>query len=238
MSPLRRIIVMTLLSSSLSVARGDDVLLFTAVYSVEQAGITLGSMTRSVRREAGGQYVYESHSEANGLLSLMLDDPIVERSVFTPVDLRPRPLSYVYEAGSNLKKRVTVEFDWNRHTITSEAKGTRWTMTAPAGTQDKLLYQYTLMLDLTRPGAALSYEVADGGAVKNYTFERLGSETMDSPFGRFETIKVRHQRADGRRRTTLWCAPALRFVPVRVDQDRDGTLRTARLRSLTFGAPP
>lgn len=212
----------------------EEVATFEATYEVRQSGLQVGVMRRSVRAESPERYVYESVSHATGPVALFVRERVVERSVWTLEDGRPRPLHYLYESqgGDEDHKRVSIEFDWGAGEATNEAEGQRWSMPVGEQVQDKLLYQLALLYDLRRAAADLDYQVADGGHLKDYHFTRLGEEVIDSPLGRYRTVKVEHLRTDKHRRTTLWCSPELGYLPVRVDQERGGTLRTAWLTRL------
>lgn len=229
------VLALVLAGASPSAPAAGPIEPFEAVYTVEQGGTRLGTMRRTLRVEGGGRYIYESVSTASGLLALILRDRILERSLWTLEEGRPRPLSYLYEESDSPEegRRVSVEFDWAAGQATNESEGQRWRMDVDAGTQDKLLYQLTLTFDLRRGADTFDYPVADGGRLKNYRFTRLGEETLDSPLGRYRTVKLQHVRGNRGRRTTLWISPELDFMPLRVDQEKDGVVRTAWLTELT-----
>ncbi|MCK4587906.1 MAG: DUF3108 domain-containing protein, partial [Gammaproteobacteria bacterium] len=62
--------------------------------------------------------------------------------------------------------------------------------------------------------------VADGGKLKSYDAVIQKTETIETPAGEFETIRV--NRDDGKRVTTLWCAPDLNYLPVRIEHYKKG----------------
>lgn len=207
---------------------------FEALYRVEQAGLSLGEMRRSLRRRADGDYVYESLSRATGLAALLVRESVLERSVWRLRDGDAQPLRYEEEkTGGERDALSRVDFDWPRGMAIGAGSGGAWEMAVTPAVQDRLLYQFSLVLDLRRGASGpLEYSVADGGSLKHYRFRRLGEESLEGPLGRYQTVKLQHVREDKRRVTTLWCAPALDFMPVRVDQERDGSRRTAWLVEL------
>ncbi|HDY84394.1 MAG TPA: DUF3108 domain-containing protein, partial [Methylophaga sp.] len=74
---------------------------------------------------------------------------------------------------------------------------------------------------------------ADGGKLKNYQIRVIGKETITTPLGEIDTIKLtRHRNKDEDRETTLWCSPALDYMPVKLEHIEDETTFTAVIRQL------
>ena len=48
-------------------------------------------------------------------------------------------------------------------------------------------------------------------------FERVGTETVKTPIGRFEAIKLRRVRENSTRNTLIWIAPSLNYSVVKND---------------------
>lgn len=234
---VRRIAVRTLATflvgaSGWAAAIADDAAPspFTVTYELRQNAVLLARMERSLREEADGTWVYESSSSPAGLLGVIRRDRIVERSVWRPEDSQLRPRHYEYHhTGRGNERHVVLEFDWNSQTVTNEVNGQPWRLHLPGPVLDKLLYQYALTRDLGNGVDELRYQVADGGGIKVYRFERAGTETLHTRLGVFETVKLHRLDSDGR--TTIWCAPELDYMPVRVEQHRD-----RRAFSLTISA--
>jgi hypothetical protein len=207
-------------------AAGAPVRPFTVRYDFIGNDMLLARMERSLRANPDGSYIFQSKSEAAGMLAILLDDNIDESSLWTLTDGRPRPLKYQYlhTGRKEGERRAVLDFDWKKGVVTNRINNDPWTMKVPTGAQDKLLYQYTLMLDLQEGKKILSYDIADGGELKNFRFERLGTETIETPLGRLQAVKL--QRIRGSRRTVIWCAAAYDYLPVRIEQYKDGKVLT------------
>jgi len=209
---------------------------FDALYAVYGYGLRIAESRRSLRpAPAGGRLVYESFTHAVGIAAWIAKDRIHERSEWSYHEGRPRPLHYVYDRRGGRKTRhLEMRFHWERGEVEHRVDGRPpWRLRVPPDAQDKLLYQIAIMLDLAR-GAPLRYRIADGGRLRDYRFEVLGRETVEVPAGRFETVKIR--RLDDRRGTTVWCAPALRYLPVRLAQtETDGTPLRMELLEVRWG---
>ncbi|MCC6206970.1 MAG: DUF3108 domain-containing protein [Gammaproteobacteria bacterium] len=207
---------------------------FTARYKADyhyNAGILLSAkMERRLSRNTDGSYTLTSKMEAIGLLARVLSDNIEESSVWSLADGRPRPLKYQYSHTGRKKgdeRNAVLSFDWKKGIVINRINNDPWTMKVPTGAQDKLLYQYTLMRDLQAGRDTFSYDIADGGELKNFRFERVGTELITTPLGKLETVKL--ERLHGSRRDLIWCAPALDYLPVRIEQRKNGKAVTMEI---------
>ena len=126
-----------------------------------------------------------------------------------------------------------MDFDWQKNLVSIDDKKHPWQLELEPGTLDKLVYQISLMKDLKRGIKSIDYRIADGGKLKTYHITVLGKETITTPMGHIETIKLtRHREKPSDRETTLWCAPALNYLPVKLEHIEDDTSFTAVLRRL------
>ncbi len=207
---------------------------FTIRYEVRHNSMLLARMERSLRRGDDGSWILESVSRPAGFLSTMLRDHIVERSIWEYVEERPRPLKYEYHhTGRKDERHVVLDFDWDRGSVTNTVNNDPWQMKIPNDTQDKLLYQYTMMLDMQDGGIGREYHVADGGELKLYRYEVVGREELRTPVGRLKTIKL--ERMHGDRRTVIWCAIDLRYLPVRLEQHRGHRMVAVTVSAIEHG---
>ena len=194
---------------------------FSVDYTFSNSGIDLVKMKRTLHRNQDGLYVMDSSSKAINFLAWFDDGHIVETSTWQFVDGDPRPLRYEYVRTGRKQRHVELDFDWHHGVVTNTINDDPWQMKIPPGTQDKLLYQLKMMLDLKADRETLAYEVADGGKLKTLLFRRLGEETIKLPIGKLETVKLRHKTS--KRTTTVWCAPAYDYLPVRIEHiDKEG----------------
>jgi len=204
---------------------------FTGVYSFSKDGIVVGETVRTLTRIDEQRFLFKSVSHATGLQAWMIKGRLVEQSEWVNHNGRPRPVAYRYDrTGGSRERHVRVTFDWKKSTVINSVSGHSWHMAVPGETMDKLLYQLALTMDLANGEQVAEYPIADGGRLKRYRFMVIGNEMLPTPLGRFKTVKV--QRLGDQRETTLWCAPALHYLPVRIEQvNRDSRVRL-NLKSL------
>lgn len=233
--PFRQITLIILLLATDGAAADPSLPpLFEAEYSLRWTGIEVAVIKRSLMRRADGSYVFSSESRPAGLAAAVSDDLIQELSHWTFNDQGFVPLDYEYRhTGSRKQRSVELDFDWAEEIIRIRVNDTRWRLPLAPPILDKLLYQLAIMRDLKRGIVGpISYRIADGGKIKTYDFEQLGRETVETPYGEFETVKIsrRKRDSDEQRQTTLWCAAALNYLPVKVENvEPDGQVTTALL---------
>lgn len=206
---------------------------FTAEYVLESGGITVGRTRRTLTPDGNGRYVYETQSSVTGVLSLLRKDRIVERSDWQYQAGHVRPLAYRYTRTGGKKDRdQAIAFDWKNGIVHGTVKGESRRMSVPQGTLEKHIYVLALMQDLDAGRRDVQYRIADGSKLKTYRLKAMGEEHLDTALGLMQTIKVRRIRDDNKRETTLWCAPELHFLPVKmVHREKDGQVVSATIES-------
>ncbi len=214
---------------------------FDASFVLSADGIEVGQ-TRWLLEPAGdGRYLYRSHSETVGIAKLMRHERIEERSEWRFDDTgRVQPLHYAYSrSGDRRARNVSVEFDWDDGRVLNTLNGHTWSMELKRGTLDKLVYLLALMHDLSEGARATRYAIADGGRLKQYQLVVVGEERIDTVLGPLEALVVERRRDGEEEGTTrVWCAPALRFLPVQVEhREEDGVVRLTLTR-IEGIAPP
>lgn len=187
---------------------------FTVVYNFSNSGISMVRMTRTLTQHEDGHYQLTSRSRAVDFFAWFIKDRISETSQWQFINGQPRPNHYQYRRTGKRERHVELDFDWQRGRVTNTINNDPWQMDIPPQTLDKLLYQLSLMLDLKAGRKTLDYTVADGGKLKQFHFNLLGQEQLELPLGRFDTLKLKHN--SHKRSTTIWCAPSLDYLPVRI----------------------
>ena len=208
---------------------------FVVSYNLYNRGAKVATMHRAMNQRPDGSFSYRSETKTTGLFSLVRKDQIIEESIWNLADGRLQPLFYTYDhSGGRKDRRVAVLFDWDEMRITNTVNGESWRMPTHPEVMDKLLYQFAIMFDLQAGRTDLQYTVADGGKVKVYEFEQVGNEEVDTPLGKFQSLKfIRHKQGTDRA-TILWCAPQLQFLPVKVENgEKDGSRTVAIVDSVT-----
>ena len=201
---------------------------FDARYVLNARGLDIAHTRWQLTPAGDGRYVYSAHSEAIGIAKMLRDEKVEERSEWRFSRTGAvTPLHYSYtRSGGKRERAVQVRFDWPGNRVHNTLNGQSWSAPIAPGTLDKLVYVLELMRNLSMGSREVSYEVADGGKVKIYRLKVIGEERVDTVLGPLDTLVVERQRDDEAESTVVWCAPALRYLPVRVEhREDDGVVR-------------
>ncbi len=208
---------------------------FTVEYELKKDETVVGVMTRTLTRLDKNRYRFTSDSKTTGFIALFYKKSIHERTEWSIQENRIISSEYEYVRNKGDKRRqVEVLFDRGSQQIRTSVNDSSWTMPMQEPIYDKLLYQVALMRDLSLQRDVSLYPVADGGRIKTYTFESAGRETIVTPVGEFNTIKLIRYKENNDDKAVLWCAPEMSFLPVRVDTiEEDGSVISARITSVS-----
>jgi hypothetical protein len=223
--------ILTALVVTAQWAHGADpsVATYAATYRVDYKGREAGTAEFSVRYLAERDlYEFTSRVQAKGMLKLARPKPAIERSHFRADANGIRPVEFWYEDGSRSgEDNFHVVFDWERRVATVTGAQARRELALPEAALDRGSLQVALMRDLAATGVPATYRLADEDSVAEYAYSDNGSATMPTGAGPVATRILTQQRAGSSRATWLWVAPELRFLPVRIEQRRDGEVQTA-----------
>ncbi len=199
-------------------------------FDPHQAGYTL-YRGKSVLGEASVQleaadspdcYVY-SYTARPSWLFRWATGNITERSEFCVENGRLKPTAYRYHRsgiGAD-DENFSLSFDAQRQIVTDHTGAEReW----PQGAVDRMGVQLEALrlvegMSIPVEERRLTVTIVDDDRIKDYTLAVVGSETIEVPAGRFETIRIERIN-DPRKTTRFWVAPALDNLLVKVEQQR------------------
>ena len=197
--------------------KADALAPYQASYALFRKGSELAKGHRKLIATQDG---YKLSSSSN-IKWLLLSDTRKENSEFSLNKDIFEPKNYHYErTGTARDREETIKF--SDKSITSVYKNNEKVFRPIQLTFDPLIYQLALRKDLIADKKVLSYHMVRRGSETNYTFERVGTETVKTPIGRFEAIKLRRVRENSTRNTLIWIAPSLNYSVVKMTQFKDG----------------
>ena len=212
-----------------------DLASFEASYKITRSGIVLGEIQVRFQLEPDGRYRHESITEVTGIVSWFHGDRVQEssRGYLDQTGIHPAYYRFL-RSGGKYEKLAEIHFDWEAGRVENVVDGQPWKMAIPEGTLDKLVVQIATMRRLQENLRDQHFKVADGGWLKDYRIRIRERTTLEVPAGRFETVKVEKDPGDNRRRTYLWLAPALGYLPVQIMRiETDGAVYYSELESFS-----
>lgn len=200
---------------------------FTADYRLTNGSVRVGGAEIALEPNSGG-WRYRSRTEAEGIFKLFMSEAMTETTLLERDDGDLRPLRYRHDDPDD-DDDVTVAFHWDRGEATVTAADGRRTLGIEAGTRDSFSAVLALMQALAKGHERITIPaIDDDGEAETLRFRVEATETIEVPLGTYQAIRVRREREDSSRQTLTWAAPALGYVPVRIEQHEDDEL-SARL---------
>lgn len=192
---------------------------YSALYQVEADGMLFGKLERTLKQSADGSYILKTKTYATGFWAIFIKDRVNEESRFAMVDDKVIPKSYHYskkKRGKHTEESVT--FDSDKGTILSSSGAGKQSFPLTGSESDKLIYQFRIREALRRGERELQFSVVDRMRLRSYQFRVGALETLDTPMGTIEAVRVDRINEE-KRKTTLWFAPSLDYLPVKIEQD-------------------
>ena len=84
----------------------------------------------------------------------------------------------------------------------------------------------------------MHYQIADRNRLREYEFEITGEEIIETPIGKFNTVRATRIRRDSDRITTFWMAPEYDFLLIRLKQIKDKDGFELLLKEADFNGQP
>jgi len=195
----------------------------------------VAEMHISLARLDNDNYIYRSETNSTGLASIFYKLHVVEESQWYVHEQKLKPLNYSYDRIKKKKEKHKKNvFDWKNNQVHYAGDGTKSSFELQADMTDKLLYQINLMHDLKMGHIPTSYTVVDGAKIKTYNLHYLGEEFVETPIGRFDTMKFSRRRPGKKESITLWCAKDLHYLPIKIESiDDDNAITIATINQLT-----
>jgi hypothetical protein len=210
---------------------------YKAVYRVEDDdGDKAGTVVRELLPAAsmpGDTWTLSIRSKARKLFFV---DKREEVSTFSVKDGTLRPLRYRYHVDNSFSEKLTEEtYDWMSGFVSGHRDKDRiWRFAVRPGLTDPLSSQWLLRHHLATADIkpeTLDIPVSHKGSIVQRTYQILGETPCPDSISKGQScIKV--ERVNDTRTTRFWMASSLCYLPVVIEQYKDGELQaTARLAS-------
>lgn len=142
---------------------------------------------------------------------------------------------YTYQRGGFAsKKNIEQLFQWDKNNLhVTENKRSRDVAITPP-LYDKLSYTEALRLQLLRAGTLpknISITFADRHHIKTYDFTVGDQEDVTVPAGKMRAVRLERHVPQDKKHTTIWVAPELDYLLVKLEQTDDGDRQELYLKS-------
>lgn len=149
-----------------------------------------------------------------------------ESSEFTLHEQQIQPLNYRFQTTGLLNKPTeTLLFSPESQQIIDAQNNHHYTDQWQPGIQNNLSFMLQISLDLAQGKTELHYPVFDRNKIRELRFEILGEETINTPLGQLQAIKIQQIRSNSKREIFAWLAPQHQYQMVRLAYHEKGKLR-------------
>ncbi len=212
-----------------------DIAPFEVEYEVGNHLINAGTAQLSLT-EQDGLWTYSLSTKPRGILKIAGKGKINEVSTFTLEQaqgkLMIQPQNYTFRQDDERRRAVDATFNWAEKSVTHSYRGKQTTESFDEPIIDRLSSTLLMMNALRGSFVSAELVVVDTGRQKKVAFENIGTELLNTPLGKIETVRVLNQNAGGGSRQTItWFAPSLDYVPVKIEHRKRGEL-VARMNLL------
>jgi len=196
----------------------------TAEYKVK-ISVLSGKLSTELRVTANG-YVATHVVRPAGMSRMITRGTLSEMSEFysAPDGVRPRLYS-TQDTISRDKTDASIRFNWDTGEAHGTVNGEEVISVMDAIAHDRVSIQYQLMHDLLTNRPISGYTMFEIDRLRPVSVSNVGSQTVEVPAGEFEVVGIQHQAEGSKRRTILWVAKELGYLPVVVEQYRLDKLR-------------
>ena len=120
------------------------------------------------------------------------------------------------------ERHTELKFRWQSTTVQARYNDEQATLNLSERVMDPLSLYLLVMRDLQRGHQAAEYTLVNRTRLRTYTVQHHGPEILKTPMGNLKTLKISRQRSGSRRKTILWFAQDLGYLPAQITQTRKG----------------
>ncbi len=199
---------------------------YRAQYSVAASGTTVAEATYILSRSAQG-WEFRSHARPTRMVSWFINAEIEEYGLLESNGDALRPARYRFEQKGDKEQNNKIweaQYDWGSRKVTLSRGDKTRQFALDVNVHDPLSVQLALAQCMKTGCRETHYSVLDELELQPRHFERSGQESLSTALGDYETVKLSYRR--GKRETITWLAPALHYIPVRIQQFRNNDLKS------------
>jgi hypothetical protein len=201
---------------------------YVATYSASFRGIDGGTLRMELRRDpATGHYTFETRANPTVLASFFVSSNAFERTTLEVAATGLRPIGWEADDGrSGVKNDGKLQFNWQEHNVSGSFEGKPVSLPLAEGTAELQTIQLAAMFKMQNSQEPTAFAVVNGDKIQEYSYARVGTETLDTKLGKLDTTIYESARKGSSRVSRIWHAPSLGFVPVKAEQIRKGKVET------------
>lgn len=195
---------------------------FEVRYTIYGKGLPIGEAVMILSDEGNGGYRMQFDVRPTGAVSLFSSQRVRERVNGKIQNGIIQPANYEQLRKGKKKRTVQLTFDWQKGTVSGKKNDRSVSLMLAPRVVDPLSMYLLVITDLQKGKNVNEYTLVSDDKLKTYQVRREGTETVETPFGNLQTLRVSRQRASSDNTTILWFAPALSYLPVQISKMEKG----------------
>ena len=207
---------------------------FQAIYNAQLKPVD-GQVMMTLKKEQDNLYSYEIITRPSGFWRVIIDGSIREKSTFFFNDGLVQSKTYELTDTIRSKPRQSLAiFDWDNLLLSGNYKDRKFELPLNIDVIDRATLQIAIIANSQGPNLSSDYYILDRDKVLKVQVNKKDTVNVRVPFGEFETIEIQHRSEQSEITNSLWLAPELGYIPIKIAQKEDGKIVfSASLSQLT-----
>ena len=207
---------------------------FQAIFNAQLKQVD-GQVMMTLKKEQDNLYSYEMITRPSGFWRIIIDGSIREKSTFSLENGVVRSKTYELKDTIRSKPRQSsATFDWDSLLLSGYYKDRKFELPLNRNVIDRVVLQIAIIHNNQQGINSTEHYILDRDKVKRVQINQKMSVNIRVPFGQFEAIEIEHVSEGSDSINSLWLAPELGYIPVKLTQTKDGkTIFSASLSQLT-----
>ena len=207
---------------------------FQAIYNAQLKQVD-GQVMMTLKKEQDNLYSYEIITRPSGFWRVIIDGSIREKSTFVFNDGLVQSKTYELTDTIRSKPRQSLAiFDWDNLLLSGNYKDRKFELPLNIDVIERATLQIAIIANSQGPNLSSDYYILDRDKVLKVQVNKKDTVNVRVPFGEFETIEIQHRSEQSEITNSLWLAPELGYIPIKIAQKEDGKIVfSASLSQLT-----
>jgi len=207
---------------------------FQAIYNAQLKQVD-GQVMMTLKKEQDNLYSYEIITRPSGFWRVIIDGSIREKSTFVFNDGLVQSKTYELTDTIRSKPRQSLAiFDWDNLLLSGNYKDRKFELPLNIDVIDRATLQIAIIANNQVANLSSDYYILDRDKILKVQVNKKDIVNVRVPFGEFEAIEIQHTSEQSERTNSLWLAPKLGYIPIKIAQKEDGKIVfSASLSQLT-----
>ena len=207
---------------------------FQAIYNAQLKQVD-GQVMLTLKKEQDNLYSYETITRPSGFWRVIIDGSIWEKSTFSLENGVIRSKTYdLTDTIRSKPRQSSATFDWDNLLLSGHYKNRKFELPLNNYVIDRVALQIAIILSSQQGNNSSEYYILDRDKLLKVQVNNKEIVNIRVPFGEFEAIEINHASEQSDSINSLWLAPELGYIPVKIAQKKDGkTVFSASLAQLT-----